>query len=516
MSGRDEVGDDTGEAKMGSADVGPNGELLPLNTGQLAALTVGLLGLQFCWAVQVGNATKQLMELGMASGLVSYAWLAGYVDRFYVSNSMETDSRQRSPVAGIIVQPVVGAWSDRCTSRWGRRRPFLAAGTAVTALCLVLFAFARQLGELLGDVTGVSNGKRAVRPRALTIAVMAFWALDFALNAAQGPLRALLADRVPAEQHATGNSYFALMTGLGNLSGSLAGAVKLSTVLTMFPDDFAALYTVAAVAVVCCMAITVLFTDETPLEPRPHGEYANMEETTNRGGGVAGGIRGLWAAWADAPSPFHRVFAVQCATWVGWFALYVFGTSWVGSAVYGGQADAPEGTPLRKLYDEGVRTGNFGFALQSVVTVLVSLLVPKALQLTGTRFVYIGGHVVLATALLGAKVTRDRNVAVALLAATGVPWAITMAVPWSLMGQGVSKQAPGKEGVYFTLFNLSQCFPEVFVSVVSPFIVRATQSQATVLGFGGLVALAGAIAIFVLRIGADERADFDRLPATET
>ena len=483
-----------------SNQVATNGELLPLSRYQLVTLTIGLLGLQFCWAVQVGNVTKVLLTLGLAPGVVSYAWLAG-------------------PIAGIIAQPLVGTWSDRCTLRIGRRRPFLIAGTCISVICLLVFAFAKEIGERFGDV-------HLNRPVALTLAVSSFWALDFSLNAAQGPLRALLGDRVPKYQHPTGNSYFALMTGLGNLLGSAAGAIRLTKYAPMFPEDLSALYALAAVAVTVTMTITVLGTTETPLQLRPSAEYNDIDGSSiqspeqqqqqqQQQQQSSGLIMPLISAWRTAPEPFHRVFAVQCATWFGWFALFVFGTSWVGKAVYGGHPEAAVGTPERALYEEGVRTGNLGLALQSAITVCVSLFIPLVLRVFGDQIVYLASHLMLATCLIVTLWTRSKSVAIILLAATGIPWAVTMALPWSMMGQGVSKRAPGMEGVYFSLFNLSQCLPEVVVSMVSPYILAVTNSQASVLGIGGLVVLLGAIGIVVSGIGKEQLDEIERLPTSD-
>lgn len=456
------------------------GDDLPdLPAVRLFGLTVGLLGLQFCWAVQVGNATRSLLELGLSATLVSYAWLAG-------------------PIAGIVVQPLVGTWSDGCRSRLGRRRPFLLAGSGVTILCLLLFAYAQEVGVLLGD--GAEIGSK--RPRGLFVAVAAFWTLDFALNAAQGPLRALLADVVPTRQHPAGNSWFALMTGLGNLSGAAAGALPLARILPAFPRDVAALYALAGAALAATILITVLCTPERALPTQAAEQYRPLvEPPTPR----QGPLRRLWEAALDAPEPFHRLFAIQCCTWISWFCLYVFGTSWVGTAVYGGDPHALKGSVPRELYGAGVRAGNLGLALQSVVTVSVSLLIPRALRTFGVRTVYLGSHLVLGAALFGCLWVSHASMAVFLFGATGLPWAVTMAVPWALMGQGVALRKPGSEGVYFTLFNLSQCFPEVLVSFVSPGILRAAQGrQVFVLAAGGLAALIGGAAVIALGVGNGE------------
>lgn len=206
----------------------------------------------------------------------------------------------------------------------------------------------------------------------------------------------------------------------------------------------------------------------------------------------------------------------------------------MGGDVVGGVAAASPGTPPRSAYDRGVRWGNGGLAAQAVVSIAYAAVLPALLRWGGAPAVYAGGHVVLGGALLGMmalgagaaerraaamaaaaaasdgtaaaaaadsdSLTARAAGAVALLAATGIPWATTMTVPWALMGAAVARSAaasgePAEAGVYATLFNLSQCFPEVAVSIVSAVLVRAGASQGQVLGAAGVVALAGAVAI---------------------
>lgn len=454
---------------------------------RIFALTSGLIGLQFCWAVQVGYVTKSLLELGMPERFVSYAWLAG-------------------PIAGVIVQPIVGVLSDRCASSYGRRRPFLVLGTISAAICLVLFAYAEQLGQVLGDPIPDADEPISDRPRAVFVAVLAFWMLDFAINAAQGPIRALMADVLPARQHKLGNSYFALATGLGNCSGSLLGSVPLAKYLTMFPDDLQALYSIAAVVLITCMGITVFSVKEVPIG----GEgYEQLGQAENGYGGVerveaTSEQSDFFKAATVAPHPFWETFLVQCFTWFGWFTIFVYGTSWVGKDVFGGSFDAAKGTETRELYDKGVRMGNLGIGLQSVVTIMFSLALPKILERWSMGVVFFASHLLLGSALTMALFLKHKSqgwIATAVLASTGFSWAITMTVPWSLMSEAVAKKAPEKAGIYSTMFNLSQCFPEIVVSLVAEEVLRLKGSQAAVLVLGGMMVYIGGVLIVLLRLG---------------
>lgn len=486
---------------MTTGPVGPTAATEPLSHRQLAQLAVGLAGLQFCWAVQIGYVTRTLLQLHLAPRYVSLAWLAG-------------------PIAGIVVQPIVGVLSDRCASPLGRRRPYLIGGSTVTVFALASFAYAEDIGETMG-----------VPP--LLVAILSFWLLDFAINGAQGPLRALLADVAPPEQQHDGNAYFSLMTGIGNISGNTLGSVPLATYLPMFQEDGHALYVIAMVVLVITMAITVLSTVEKPLHPadgcRPSSSNRAGYESLHSGSTDADSvdqwsrvgvraeehherqdsrsrIRQFYEVIRDAPFPFLDVFAVQCFTWFSWFTIFIFITSWVGAEVYNGSADAPPGSPERLLYDAGVRTGNFGLALQAFVSMVSSLAIPGLVRRFSVRTVLFTSHIFLGTALvstLALHSVSQRYTALMLIASAGLPWAVTMTVPWGTVSAAIMRDAPSRSGQYLTLFNLSQCLPEVVVSVISTWVEARTKTQASVLALGGAVAYAGAAYVLARAVGAE-------------
>lgn len=125
-------------------------------------------GIQFGWALQLSLLTPYVQELGIPHAWSSIIWLCG-------------------PLSGFFVQPLAGHMSDRSTSKYGRRRPFIVVGCASIILSVLLIGFAADIGALLGDV-----GDK--KTRAIVVFVIGFWFLDMANNATQGPCRALLAD----------------------------------------------------------------------------------------------------------------------------------------------------------------------------------------------------------------------------------------------------------------------------------------------------------------------------------
>lgn len=159
-------------------------------------------GLQFGWALQLSLLTPYVQLLGIPHKWSSLIWLCG-------------------PVSGMIVQPIVGYHSDRCTSRFGRRRPFIAAGAALVAVAVFLIGYAADIGHKMGD----KLEQKSPRVRAIGIFAFGFWILDVANNTLQGPCRAFLADLSAGDAKRTrvANGFFSFFMAVGNVLGYAAG-----------------------------------------------------------------------------------------------------------------------------------------------------------------------------------------------------------------------------------------------------------------------------------------------------
>jgi solute carrier family 45 protein 1/2/4 len=134
--------------------------LQPLPLTRLLLLTVCTAGQAFSWACQFTYMTPHFLELGLEKEWANFLWIAG-------------------PVSGLIVQPTIGAYSDRCTSRFGRRRPFLFAGMLFMVCGLLLVANSKNIGILLGD------SSRSAPRGALVVSIIGFWIIDLSNNAIQ-------------------------------------------------------------------------------------------------------------------------------------------------------------------------------------------------------------------------------------------------------------------------------------------------------------------------------------------
>lgn len=327
-------------------------------------------GIQFGWALQLSLLTPYVQLLGIPHKWASLIWLCG-------------------PISGMLVQPIVGYHSDRCESRFGRRRPFIAAGAVLVAIAVVLIGYAADIGEILGDRVDST-------PKSHAIAVFAvgFWILDVANNMLQGPCRALLADLSgnSGKKTRTANSLFSFFMAVGNVLGFAAGAFThlhdaFPFTMTEACDVYCAnLKSCFFFSILILMTLTMfalwyvdekqLSSPETVTEKEVNAGEDNeiTEEVTAPLKVVKVPLFGeLFSAVKDMKRPMVMLLLVTCLNWIAWFPFLLFDTDWMGREVYGGDSGGNVDHNARRVYNTGVHAGALGLMLNSVVLGFTSL-----------------------------------------------------------------------------------------------------------------------------------------------
>ncbi|XP_057793520.1 sucrose transport protein-like [Salvia miltiorrhiza] len=417
-------------------------------------------GVQFGWALQLSLLTPYVQLLGVPHTWVAFVWLCG-------------------PISGLLVQPIAGYYSDNCTSRFGRRRPFIAGGAILVAIAVFLIGFAADIGVASGDPTG-----KAPKPRATAVFVVGFWILDVANNTLQGPCRALLADLSGGEARrmSTSNALFSFFMAVGNVLGYAAGSyTHLYKILPFSKTEACDVYCANLkvcfmIAIAILLIITILalvFVRETPQEaaepdPAKKGQIPVFGE--------------LFGALKELPRPMWIVMLVTAFNWVAWFPFLLFDTDWMGREVYGGKVG--EGT----LYDQGVRAGALGLMINSVVLGFASLGVQfLAKGYVGVKKIWGGANFILAIGMAltvivtkaaqnsrhygpdGALQPPESGVkigALAVFAFLGIPLSVTFSIPFAMASIFSSDSGSG-QGLSLGLLNLAIVVPQMFVSVLS-------------------------------------------------
>ncbi|KAG6856083.1 hypothetical protein H0H87_007523 [Tephrocybe sp. NHM501043] len=176
--------------------VGPKWSHLPV-------ITIGLLGVQIFWSVEMGYASPYLLSLGLSKSAMSLVFLAG-------------------PLSGLFMQPIIGVLADASTSRFGRRRPFMMAGTVVCVLSMLLLGYTRDFASLFTTRDSSTNTTLTI-----ALAVLSIYIIDFSINAVMAMDRALLVDTLPPAAQSSGNAWAARMLGIGAVVGFFVETIPL-------------------------------------------------------------------------------------------------------------------------------------------------------------------------------------------------------------------------------------------------------------------------------------------------
>ncbi|CAI9096636.1 OLC1v1032829C1 [Oldenlandia corymbosa var. corymbosa] len=392
-------------------------------------------GVQFGWALQLSLLTPYIQTLGIQHAFSSFIWLCG-------------------PITGLVVQPCVGIWSDKCTSKYGRRRPFILVGSLMISFAVILIGFSADIGYLLGDTKEHCSTFKGTRTRAAIVFILGFWMLDLANNTVQGPARALLADLAGPDQRNSANAIFCGWMAVGNILGFSSGAsgnwhrwfpFLLSRACCEPCGNLKAAFLVAVVFLISCTLVTLYFAKEIPLAPKEprsldsapllvnprqtdfdHSalelqmdgskdnilkdnhdsrndeqkvEEDEIESFTDSPGAV---LVHLLTSMRKLPPAMHSVLIVMALTWLSWFPFFLFDTDWMGREVYHG--DPTGDVSEAKAYDQGVREGAFGLLLNSVVLGIGSFLIEPMCKWLGARVVWATSNFMVCACMAGTAI----------------------------------------------------------------------------------------------------------------
>ncbi|KAI3516414.1 hypothetical protein L1887_15329 [Cichorium endivia] len=461
-------------------------------------------GVQFGWALQLSLLTPYIQTLGIGHAFSSFIWLCG-------------------PITGLVVQPCVGIWSDRCSSKYGRRRPFILVGSLMISIAVITIGFSADIGYLIGDTKEHCSVYKGTRTRAAFVFIIGFWMLDLANNTVQGPARALLADLAGPDQRNSANAIFCSWMAIGNILGFLSGSsgnwhrwfpFLKSRACCEACGNLKAAFLVAVIFLTFCTLVTLYFAKETPLPPKQHQRVSDsapllnshhtnsipenseskpltnsidhkltkttevnedqVESFNNSPGAV---LVNLLTSLRHLPIGMHSVLIVMALTWLSWFPFFLFDTDWMGREVYHGDPKGDAGKV--QAYDEGVREGAFGLLLNSVVLGISSFLIEPMCQWLGSRLVWALSNFVVFACMAGTAVITlisvgesqqigenesIKNASLVIFAILGLPLAITYSVPFSVTAE-LTADTGGGQGLAIGVLNLAIVIPQMVVSL---------------------------------------------------
>ena len=381
-------------------------------------LSFGFLGIQFGWGLQMANMSAVYERLGARPDQVPLLWLA-------------------APLTGLLVQPIIGALSDRTWGRLGRRRPYFLVGAILASLALFVMPTSS----------------------ALWMAAGLLWILDASINVSLEPFRAFVADKLAPRQRTTG---FVLQSFFIGVGASLANALPLAfhwlgvTGSTASGSPLSVKYSFQVGAAVFLLAViwTVVTTPENPPEDLAAWQ---SERQTRRG--AADLLREVGSAIREMPTTMRQLAAVQFFTWMGLFCMWLFFVPATARHVFGAT------DPQSPLYTQGIEWGGFTFAFYSITCFVVALALPGLAERTSRKTVHIVSLLCGAAGLLSVYFMHDKYLLLLSMVGVGIAWASVLAMPYAILSTAVP---PKRMGVYMGVFNFFIVTPEIVSAVKMP------------------------------------------------
>ena len=413
--------------------------LKKFTTAKFISFALGFFGLQFAWQMRIILSGPVTEDLGASPFLFGLIWLAG-------------------PFTGMVVQPLIGALSDKTRTKFGRRRPYLLGGALLSALALWAFPNSANITEWIGNTLGINLPLWS----ALLFAAIMIWVLDACVNIAQGPYRALVPDVVPQEQHSIANSYISLAIGLGSVVA--AGTAPFLKWAFNYQMPINAQFIMAALAFTLGMLWTCIAIKERKFEK----EEATETEKFNF-------IQSLKDFFALSPE-VGKICWMQFFTWIGNMCMMIYFTQYAVHTVFQVPDLSDVAEAVRLSYDSTVLTAtNFSsvcFAIFNLVCFLVAIPIGFLSVKYGNKKIHIISMLSMALAFLGMAFTTNPKLVAIFMGLSGIGWASICALPFAMLSQYIK---PGTEGSVMGIFNIFIAGPQVFVcTLVSWFINKCS------------------------------------------
>ncbi|KAF9037392.1 MFS general substrate transporter [Hymenopellis radicata] len=452
----------------------------------LPAMTIGLFGVQLFWSVEQSYGSPYLLSLGLSKSAMAMVFLAG-------------------PLSGLIMQPLIGVLADSCTSRFGRRRPYMMGGILVCILAMLLLGWTKQ-------VAGWFTPSKTL---VLAFGVLSIYIIDFSINAVMAVDRALLVDVLPSSDQPAANAWAARMMSIGSVAGFYVGNLSLPSILPFFGNtELEVLSILASILLLGGHVVTMLMVKEKVLlQPKSSGSATatflkQMKEiiTTAR----------------ILPRVIKQICIIQFFTWLSWFPLLFYTTIYIGDlhkrayytsllmtesvgpssvGMLGGSIGTRQAMDPEELEEESTRLGSRALFLSAVVSLLGNFILPffvfetrkkKATHTIGhstyeangvqnggyaskTRSwgipdmlkvhlasLWASSHAVFAACMFGTFFTSTVTGATLLITATGFSWAIIMWAPLALLAEAIlTEPAPGSTDASAIMLQDTRSRPDV-------------------------------------------------------
>ena len=400
-----------------------------LSFGNILSMSLGFMGIQMGFAIQNANASRILQTYGADVEHLSWFWIV-------------------APLTGMIVQPIVGHYSDNTWCKLGRRRPFFLVGAIITAIALILMPNAGLFAKFMPAVF-VGAGFLMI--------------MDASINVTMEPFRALVADMLPAKQATVGFAVQTFLIGIGAVVGSWLPYVLLNWFgigadLSESGVPLNLVYSFYIAAAILLITIIWTVTNTKEYSPEELAEF-NGESVVNERPKFSEMFRDV----ANMPRIMKQLGLVQFFSWIALFGMWVYTTPAVAQQIFN------ETDPNTELFQTAGDWVGILFGVYNFVAMLFALFLIPISNKLGRKTTHAIALTIGAISLISIVFITNKNLLILPMVGVGIAWASILAMPYAMLAPNLPQN---KMGVYMGIFNFFITIPQIVNALFSGLILK--------------------------------------------
>lgn len=426
-----------------------------LSFWQLWNISLGFFGVQIAYSLQSANISRIFATLGADPHDLSYFWIL-------------------PPLMGMIVQPIVGKYSDKTWCRFGRRIPYLFIGSLIAILVMCMLPNAGSFGFAVGG--------------AMIFGLVALMLLDTSINMAMQPFKMLVGDMVNEEQKGKAYSIQSFLCNAGSLVGYifpfLFAWIGLSNTAPEgeIPDTVKWAFYIGAAILILCVLFTSVKVKEMP--PKEYAEFHGIDPNKQEEKSPS-----MLTLLKKAPSTFWTVGLVQFFCWAAFMYMWTYTNGAIADTVWGTTDVRSEG------YQEAGNWVGILFAVQAIGSMLWALLIPKFKNI---KTAYVVSLLLGAVGFASVFFIHDQYILFVSFLLIGAAWAAMLAIPFTLLTNSLSGD---HIGTYLGLFNGTICLPQIVAAACGGILLKMVGgSQVSMFLIAGILLVCGAAAVYLVKV----------------
>ena len=427
-----------------------------LSFWQLWNISFGFFGVQIAYSLQSANISRIFATLGADPHNLSFFWIL-------------------PPLMGMVVQPLVGKFSDKTWCRLGRRIPYLFLGALVAVIVMCMLPNAGSFGLTIGG--------------AMIFGLISLMLLDTSINMAMQPFKMLVGDMVSEQQKAKAYSIQSFLCNAGSLVGYvfpfLFAWIGLANTAPdgQIPDTVKYSFYIGAAILILCVLFTTFKVKEMP--PKEYAEFHGIDTSRKETKAPS-----MFTLLKKAPSTFWTVGLVQFFCWAAFLYMWTYTNGAIADTVWGTTDVASEG------YQEAGNWVGILFAVQAVGSVLWALLIPKFKSI---KLAYAVSLLIGAAGFASVFFIHDQYLLFVSFLLIGVAWAAMLAVPFTLLTNSLSGE---HIGTYLGLFNGTICLPQIVAAACGGLLLKLVGgAQVSMFLVAGVFLVLGALSVMLVKEG---------------